>query len=83
MLMQSHLRTTKWKDSAFSHSLIKSSRWLLGASRRVDHNYMRSLLLVTPEIQAGYRCLSRCSDDSGLYRHFVRLSSCATTSSLS
>ncbi|CAE6968371.1 unnamed protein product [Symbiodinium sp. CCMP2592] len=50
-LMQSHLHTTKWKDSAFSHNLLKSNRWLIGASRRVDHNYMRSLLVVTAPIQ--------------------------------
>jgi hypothetical protein len=51
-MIQSHLHLIKWKECAFTTLLLRSTRWLLGAGRKVDQSYRRSILIVNEETQA-------------------------------
>lgn len=52
--IQVHLHSFKWKECAFTSSLLRSTRWLVGAGRKVDQNYMRGVLVVTAETQLAF-----------------------------
>lgn len=50
-LIQAHLNHHRWRESCFTADLLKSSRWLIGASPRNCKEYMKSMLTVTQRIQ--------------------------------
>eukprot|EP00435_Cladocopium_sp_Y103_P068065 s95_g31.t1 len=52
--IQSHLNYHKWAVSAFTSELLKSSRWLIGASPRWAKEAMKPLLTVTPDVQCWF-----------------------------
>ena len=54
MLIQGHLNYNKWSQSSFTSDLLRSTRWLIGASPRHTKDSMKSILTVTPEIQSKF-----------------------------
>ena len=50
-IIQSHLNYYRWKDSAFTSDLLKSSRWLVNATCKRAKEPFKQLLVVTNEIQ--------------------------------
>ena len=50
-LLQSHLNFHKWQQSAFTAELLRSTRWLLGASPRYAKDGLKVILTVNKEIQ--------------------------------
>ena len=50
-IIQSHLNYYRWKDSAFTSDLLKSSRWLVNATSKMAKEPFKQLLVVTSEIQ--------------------------------
>lgn len=50
-IIQSHLNFYRWKDSAFTSDLLKSSRWLVNATCKTAKEPFKQLLVVTSEIQ--------------------------------
>jgi hypothetical protein len=52
--IQSHLNYHKWAMSCFTSELLRSSRWLIGASPRSAKESLKPMLTVTPDIQCSF-----------------------------
>ena len=52
--IQTHLHYHKWAQSAFTSDLLRSSRWLLGASPRNAKESVKQILTVTAEAQSDF-----------------------------
>lgn len=53
-LIQGHLHFHKWKDSAFTAELLRSTRWLLSASPRHAKEKLKILLTVDQDVQSSF-----------------------------
>eukprot|EP00438_Fugacium_kawagutii_P015246 Skav201021 [mRNA] locus=scaffold7628:7471:7890:+ [translate_table: standard] len=52
--IQVHLNYNKWASSGFTSDLLRSSRWLIGASPKNCSNALKPLLTVTAETQSAF-----------------------------
>ncbi len=53
-LIQGHLNYHKWRDSAFTAELLRSTRWLLSSSPRNTKDKLKVLLTVDKDIQVSF-----------------------------
>lgn len=53
-IIQQHLHYFRWKESALSSDLLKSTRWLLGAAPKQTKDEMKRLLTVTASSQEAF-----------------------------
>lgn len=53
-LIQSHLDYHKWAYCCFTSELLRSNRWLIGASRRGVKDYLKSVLTVSEVSQENF-----------------------------
>eukprot|EP00438_Fugacium_kawagutii_P002612 Skav201663 [mRNA] locus=scaffold641:262503:266404:- [translate_table: standard] len=54
LAIQCHLNFHKWSHSAFTADLLRSARWLIGASPRNARNDLKKMLTVTEEVQCDF-----------------------------
>lgn len=52
--IQSHLNYHKWAMSCFTSELLRSSRWLIGASPRSAKDSLKPMLTVTADVQCSF-----------------------------
>ena len=53
-IIQQHLSYFRWKESALSSDLLKSTRWLLGASPKQAKDEMKRILTVNDSVQEAF-----------------------------
>ena len=53
-VIMNHLNYVKWRDSAFTSELLKSSRWMINATPKGAKEPFKQLLVVTPEVQESF-----------------------------
>eukprot|EP00434_Breviolum_minutum_P012504 symbB.v1.2.011016.t1/scaffold726.1/size168711/2 len=53
-VIMNHLNFVKWRESAFTSELLKSSRWMINATPKGAKEPFKQLLVVTPEVQESF-----------------------------